>query len=106
MSRKAKVEGLGGVLFDGKAAVIGWFGIPVPPSAAIVLGSLAKESLIYELELLAAIVALRLWGKETTEDLHVCYGDNESCFMNMINFYLLKGQSEFLHVKQKQLPCF
>ena len=29
-----------------------------------------------------------------------------SCFMNMINFYLLKGQSEFLHVKQKQLPCF
>ena len=30
----------------------------------------------------------------------------ESCFMNMINFYLLKGQSEFLQVKQKQLPCF
>ena len=29
-----------------------------------------------------------------------------SCFMNMIDFYLLKGQSEFLHVKQKQLPCF
>ena len=29
-----------------------------------------------------------------------------SCFMNMINYYLLKGQSEFLHVKQKQLPCF
>ena len=28
-----------------------------------------------------------------------------SCFMNMINYYLLKGQSEFLHVKQKQLPC-
>ena len=28
-----------------------------------------------------------------------------SCFMNMIDFYLLKGQSEFLHVKQKQLPC-
>ena len=28
-----------------------------------------------------------------------------SCLMNMINFYLLKGQSEFLHVKQKQLPC-
>ena len=26
--------------------------------------------------------------------------------MNMINYYLLKGQSEFLHVKQKQLPCF
>ncbi len=25
--------------------------------------------------------------------------------MNMINYYLLKGQSEFLHVKQKQLPC-
>ena len=23
----------------------------------------------------------------------------------MINYYLLKGQSEFLHVKQKQLPC-
>ena len=29
-----------------------------------------------------------------------------SCFMNMINYYLLRGQSEFLHVKQKQLPCF
>ena len=29
----------------------------------------------------------------------------QSCLMNMINFYLLKGQSEFLHVKQKQLPC-
>ena len=26
--------------------------------------------------------------------------------MNMINYYLVKGQSEFLHVKQKQLPCF
>ena len=32
-------------------------------------------------------------------------GSNMSCFMNMINYYLLKGQSEFLHVKQKQPPC-
>ncbi len=23
----------------------------------------------------------------------------------MINYYLLKGQGEFLHVKQKQMPC-
>ena len=77
---------IGGVLFDGKAAVIGWFGIPVTPSAAIVLGSLAKESLFYELELLAAIVDLRLWGKETTEDLHVCYGDNDS-----VSFFLIRA---------------
>ena len=36
----------------------------------------------------------------------ICATHIVSCFMNMINFYLLKGQSEFLHVKQKQLPCF
>ena len=37
---------------------------------------------------------------------NICiYGLVMSCLMNMINFYLLKGQSEFLHVKQKQLPC-
>ena len=40
------------------------------------------------------------------KDHHVGEGIFMSCFMNMINFYLLKGQSEFLHVKQKQLPCF
>ena len=35
-----------------------------------------------------------------------CFTSGTSCFMNMIDYYLLKGQSEFLHVKQKQLPCF
>ena len=38
--------------------------------------------------------------------LVTCLYTNMSCFMNMINFYLLKDQSEFLHVKQKQLPGF
>ncbi len=79
-----KTGGLGGVLFDDGANVSSWFGIAITEDVAITMGGKAKQSLIYELELVASLVALKLWGRDSAEHLHVCYGDNDSARFSLI----------------------
>ena len=43
-----------------------------------------KESLIYVLEMAAAITAMMLGGSDAMENLHVCYGDNDSVRFSLI----------------------
>lgn len=43
-----------------------------------------KDSLIYELELAASIVAMKLWGRDSCDNLQVCYGDNDSARFSLI----------------------
>ena len=76
--------GLGAVLSDCQANVCSWFGIEVSQGCSLVLGAKMKESLIYELELVAAITALMLLGSDAMENLHVCYGDNDSVRFSLI----------------------
>ena len=76
--------GLGGVCFGDDTCVQSWFGISVSDSQSKILGAVHKQSLIYELELIAAVVAMRLWGGNGLSNLHVCYGDNDSVRFSLI----------------------
>ena len=76
--------GLGGVLFDDAGEICSWFGIVVSDSTSSKLGSMTKQSLIYELELAASILAMKLWGRDASSNLHVCYGDNDSARFSLI----------------------
>ena len=82
--QNTKTGGLGGVLFDDSANVSSWFGVEVSEDVSITMGGKTKQSLIYELELVASLVALRLWGRDSAENLHVCYGDNDSDRFSLI----------------------
>ena len=76
--------GLGGVCFDTNASVLSWFGIAVSGDQSKALGASHKQSLIYELELIATVIAMRLWGRDGSNYLHVCYGDNDSVRFSLI----------------------
>ena len=41
-------------------------------------GSSSKDTLIYELELLTAVLSLHLWCKDGDHHVHVWFGDNDS----------------------------
>ena len=82
--QNTKTGGLGGVLFDDSANVSSWFGVEVSEDVSIAMGGKTKQSLIYELELVASLVALRLWGRDSAENLHVCYRDNDSARFSLI----------------------
>ena len=58
--------------------------IVVSESTSSKLGSMTKQSLIYELELAASILAMKLWGRDASANLHVCYGDNDSARFSLI----------------------
>lgn len=42
------------------------------------LGGMVKDTLIYELEMLAAVLSLHLWCKDGSSNIHVWFGDNDS----------------------------
>ena len=48
------------------------------------LGAEHKQSLMYELELAAAVFAMKLWGCDGSDSLFVCYGDNDSVRYSLI----------------------
>lgn len=78
----ARTGGLGGVLFDDNGTTSNWIGIEVSEQAAFKLGSQYKQSLIYDLEMAASIVALQFG--DASSNLHVCYGDNDSARFSLI----------------------
>ncbi len=80
----ARTGGLGGVLFNDEGEVCSWFGIAVSDAISSKLGSMTKQSLIYELELAASILAMQLWGRDASSNLHVCCGDNDSARFSLI----------------------
>lgn len=42
------------------------------------LGGMVKDTLIYELEMLAAVLSLHLWCKDGSSNIHVWFDDNDS----------------------------
>ena len=54
--------GLGAVLVNAEAQVTAWFGFSLDAEPCAKLGSKEKVTIIYELELLAAVLALSLWS--------------------------------------------
>ena len=84
-----KRAGLGGVLVDSTGECIAWFGLKLGEDACNVLGADVKETIIYELELLAACVALELWAPYLSSSYPVHYGDNDS-----VRFALIRGVAQ------------
>lgn len=75
---KLKTGGLGGALVDEHGAVEAWFGIILSEANCKVFGSSYKESIIYELEMLAGAIALCVWCRPSFGNLHTWFGDNDS----------------------------
>eukprot|EP00435_Cladocopium_sp_Y103_P040568 s1901_g11.t1 len=76
--------GLGGVLVNFAGEVVAWFGIAMNADSCRLLGAADKGTIIYEMELLAAVLATALWCEEESEDLHVFFGDNDGVRFSLI----------------------
>lgn len=75
---ETKTGGLGGVLLDASGKLVSWFGIALSGDVCKALGGMVKDTLIYELEMLAAVLSLHLWCKDGDSNIHVWFGDNDS----------------------------
>ena len=75
--------------YGNNANLCSWFGIEVSRSTSISLGAEQRQSLIYELELAAAVIAMKLWGCDGSDHLHVCYGDNDSVRYSLIRAFAI-----------------
>ena len=80
--------GLGAVLVDEHSQVVAWFGIALNRETCRQIGADEKGSLIFELELLAAVLAIQLWCGTDEESLHVWFGDNDS-----VRYSLIRGMA-------------
>ena len=80
--------GLGGVLVNANAEVVAWFGFPLTRAQCELLGSRDKVTIIYELELLSAVIALDLWSSCQGDEFVVHYGDNDG-----VRFSLVKASA-------------
>ena len=81
---EANTGGLGGVLIDESRDIVAWFGIPLDSHYCARMGGNRKGSLIYELELLAAVLALMLWCCEERGALYIWFGDNDAVRHSLI----------------------
>ena len=79
-----KVGGLGGVFYAGDVQLVSWFRVALDYHVCKKLGADSKESLIYELELLAAVLALCLWSQDSCKAVQVQFGDNDSVRYSLI----------------------
>ena len=66
------------MLLDSAGKLVSWFGLVLTSDMCKSLGGSVKETLIYELELLAAVLSLHLWCKNSDSNIHVRFGDNDS----------------------------
>ena len=81
-----KCGGLGGVLIDINCHVVAWFRLVLDHEVCVSLGALEKGTIVYELELLAVVLATDLWYVDNCNDFHVHYGDNDG-----VRFSLIRG---------------
>ena len=85
--------GLGAAVIDDNGKCVGWFGLPLDESQCEKFGSLDRQTIIYALELAAAVLALDFWADKMKDGLQVCYGDNDG-----VRFSLIRGSCLSKHV--------
>ena len=73
----SETGGLGGAFLNEKGKLVSWFGLKLESDIRKLLGSWNKDTLIYELELCAAVLFINLWCRGGYNNLHVSFGDNE-----------------------------
>eukprot|EP00439_Symbiodinium_sp_Y106_P008285 s10472_g1.t1 len=72
-------SGLGGICYDAQCKILSWFSAPVPNDLLKILKNCfgtVRETVIYELEALAVVVALELFKKHLCRRNVVVYTDN------------------------------
>lgn len=80
--------GWGGVLVNASAEVVAWFGIALDCNACERLGASEKGTIIYEVELPAAIISPSLWNGDNGDELTAHFGDSDG-----VRFSLVKASS-------------
>ena len=83
---ESKEGGIGAAIFNESCECVGWFGFPLQPSTCVHFGAELKQTIIYELELAASILALDFWSDKMKDGLQICFSDNDSA-----RFSLIKG---------------
>ena len=78
--------GLGGVLVDEQGVCIAWFGLQLNQTVCKFLNPECKETIIYELELAATVLATKLWLTKLSSGIHVVFGDNDG-----VRYSLIRG---------------
>ena len=81
--------GLGGVLVDSAGDCSAWFSIQLDKDQCNLLGADSKDTIIYELELLAACIAMDVWSHQLAASYPVHYGDNDS-----VRYALIRGTAQ------------
>ena len=76
--KDTKSGGLGAVLVDTTGQCRAWFSVKLEEDMCQVFGASDKETIIYELELLAACLALEAWKEYLKASYPVVYTDNDS----------------------------
>ena len=76
--------GLGGVLVSGPGQVLQWFGLALNQQVCERLGARDKGTIIYELELLAAVLATSIWCEDRDDDIFVHFGDNDGVRSSLV----------------------
>ena len=78
--------GLGAVLIDSNGRCVSWFSFDVCQEFCAGLGACDKDTIIYELELAAAVISMRFWSPRIRDAMPVLIVDNEA-----VRFSLIRG---------------
>lgn len=73
-----KSGGLGAVLVDNDGKVAKWFGVVLPRDVCLKLRAAYKDTIIYELELAAAVLSFHVWASDIESGMQVWFGDNDA----------------------------
>ena len=84
--KETKQGGLGTELVNSSGDCVAWFSLPLDRHACCVFGAHGTETIIYELELLAACLAIDVWNHHLRGSYSVHYGNNDS-----VRFALIRG---------------
>jgi hypothetical protein len=82
--QESKTGGLGAALFNGEGICCGWFGLPLTMQQCAIFWAMEKQTIIYELELLASVLALDFWAPTIRTGLQACFGDNDGARFSLI----------------------
>ena len=81
--------GMGAVLVNSYGTCVAWFGIFLDTVICGLFGAQDKDTIIYELEMLAAVFSICFWQGLVTDSYTVCCGDNEA-----VRFAPIKGAAQ------------
>ena len=87
--QSSNTGGLGAVLIDCSGCVVAWYGYNLDREGCRIFGSDSKQTIIYELELLAGVTALSHWCEKISSGMQVLFLDNEAA-----RYSLIRGTAE------------